>query len=113
MVPWYNPATRYSRSAFTLVELLVVIAILGTLFAIVLSAVQASREAARATQCKNNLRQLSHALLWHDAAHQHLPSGGWSYRWLPEPGAGDFVFVTAEAAVVTDCVLIVPEWSNG
>ena len=89
MVPWYNPATRYSRSAFTLVELLVVIAILGTLFAIVLSAVQASREAARATQCKNNLRQLSHALLLHDAAHKHLPSGGWSYRWLAEPGAGD------------------------
>ena len=89
MVPRFNPATRYSRSAFTLVELLVVIAILGTLFAIVLSAVQASREAARATQCKNNLRQLSHALLLHDAAHKHLPSGGWSYRWLAEPGAGD------------------------
>ena len=66
MVPWFKPATRYRRSAFTLVELLVVIAILGTLFAIVLSAVQASREAARATQCKNNLRQLSHALLLHE-----------------------------------------------
>ena len=62
------------RAGFTLVELLVVIAIIGVLVAMLLPAVQAAREAARRTQCVNNLKQIGLGVLNFEATMKHVPA---------------------------------------
>ena len=65
----------FKRRAFTLVELLVVIAIIGILIAMLLPAVQAVREAARNTQCKNNIRQIALAAMNYESTNMRFPPG--------------------------------------
>lgn len=75
---------RMRRNGFTLIELLVVIAIIAVLIALLLPAVQQAREAARRTQCRNNLKQIGLAIHNYLSTHNTMPFGkGPSYPGVP------------------------------
>jgi type II secretory pathway pseudopilin PulG len=87
---------RRKRLGVTLVEMLVVFAIISVLIGLLLPAVQASRERARETVCKNNVHQLEIAINLFRETHRRLPDsagprqiGGWSFEVLPFLGASN------------------------
>jgi prepilin-type N-terminal cleavage/methylation domain-containing protein len=96
------------RRAFTLIELLVVIAIIAILIALLLPAVQQAREAARRTQCRNNLHQIGLAMHNYHDTHRCFPPGqisaNHSVSYLKEVGWGSVGY----AAGATCFTMILP-----
>ncbi len=81
-------SSQRQRAGFTLIELLVVIAIIAVLVALILPAVQQAREAARRSQCRNNLKQFALAWMQHEETHGHFPTGGWGWSWTGDIDLG-------------------------
>jgi prepilin-type N-terminal cleavage/methylation domain-containing protein len=117
-----NRPQRTATSGFTLIELLVVIAIIAVLIALLLPAVQQAREAARRTQCKNNLKQLGLSMHnFHDTFNK-FPVGeynddhgqwGWTMYILPYFDQAPLYTLMTNGAADSNCMWLPPNMGGG
>ena len=100
----FKKRARRRFAGVTVLELMIVLSIIGILLALLLPAVQAARERARETVCKNNVHQLNLGIAHYFEIHKKLPPrsltgkfGGWSIEVLP------FIEEKALAPTTKDC----------
>lgn len=103
-------ASRFTKTAFTLVELLVVIAIIGILVAMLLPAIQSARESARQTDCKNRMRQFGMALQMYEVQRRVLPPAASTVE--PRHGVFSYILPFLELGNISTQVDYTKNWNH-
>ena len=89
---------RIRRTGFSLVELICVVALIGILIAMIFPAVQATREAARSTSCRNRIRQLTLGVLNYESANGIIPPGTLGFAQTVQMNRSEFDDIRTNAA---------------
>lgn len=107
-------ARSRTKRAFTLIELLVVIAIIAVLIALLLPAVQQAREAARRSQCRNNLKQMGLAIMNYESAYSAFPPARGLYCGAKSGGGGSVVDTGGDCSITMNWgISILPYMDQG